>query len=169
MTVLANPPATAHIPQKKVPDFFIVGHAKSGTTALWDMLRRHPHLHMPYKEPWFFADELHPPAAPRPIGTGRTPNTLEEYLLLFDGAMPEQRVGEASCLYLWSPTAAGRIAEVQPAARIIAILREPASFLRSLHFQFVQVYVEPEKDLRKARSEEHTSELQSLRHLVCRP
>jgi hypothetical protein len=46
--------------------------------------------------------------------------------------------------------AAARIADVQPAARIIAVLREPASFLRSLHFQFVQVYLEPETNLRKA-------------------
>jgi Sulfotransferase family len=134
----------------RAPDFFIVGHGKSGTTALWDMLRRHPQVHLPYKEPWFFSDELRPLAALRPEGTGRTPRTVEEYLSLFDGAMPEQRIGEASSVYLWSRTAAGRIAEAQPDARIIAVLREPASFLRSLHYQFVQVYVEPEKDLRKA-------------------
>ena len=63
---------------------------------------------------------------------------------------PEQRVGEASPSYLRSRTAAGAIAEVQPDARIIAILREPASFLRSLHLQLVQTHVETEKDLRKA-------------------
>jgi hypothetical protein len=134
-----------------VPDFFIVGHGKSGTTALWEMARRHPRLFMPYnKEPWFFADELRPLASLRPEGTGSTPSTLEEYLTLFEAATPDQRAGEASSLYLWSRTAAERIAEVQPAARIVAVLREPASFLRSLHLQFVQVYVEPEKDLRKA-------------------
>jgi hypothetical protein len=135
-----------------MPDFFIVGHPKSGTTALWDMLKGHPQIFMPpNKEPYFFADELHPPAA-TPRTFGWTPNTLEEYLSLFDDATPEQRAGEASAPYLWSRTAAGRIAEVQPAARIIAILREPASFLHSLHLQFVQIYIEPEKDLRKALS-----------------
>jgi hypothetical protein len=135
-----------------MPDFFIVGHPKSGTTALWDMLKGHPQIFMPpNKEPYFFADELHPPAA-TPRTFGWTPNTLEEYLSLFEGARPEQRAGEASAPYLWSRTAAGRIAEAQPAARIIAILREPASFLHSLHLQFVQIYMEPEKDLRKALS-----------------
>jgi hypothetical protein len=44
------------------------------------------------------------------------------------------------------------MADLQPDARIIAILREPASFLRSLHLQFVQVYLEPQKDFRKAIS-----------------
>jgi Sulfotransferase family len=59
-------------------------------------------------------------------------------------------LGEASSSYLWSRTAAARIGEVQPAARIIAILREPTSFLRSLHLQLLQTHVEAEKDLRKA-------------------
>jgi hypothetical protein len=138
---------------RRAPDFFIVGHGKSGTTALWDMLRRHPQLYLPYnKEPWFLADEMRPLATQRPEGTGNTPGNLEEYLDLFQDAKPEQRAGEASSLYLWSQSAATRIAEVQPAARIVAIIREPTSFLRSLHLQFVQVYLEPETDLRRAIS-----------------
>jgi hypothetical protein len=131
-----------------LPDFFIVGHPKCGTTALYEMLRRHPQIHMPAgKEPWFFASELHVRTPPRP---GGTPRTLEQYRALFAAARPGQRVGEATALYLWSQTAAARIAAVQPAARIVAILREPASFLRSLHLQFVQSYVETENDLAAA-------------------
>jgi hypothetical protein len=138
---------------KRVPDFFVVGPMKSGTTALYTMLRRHPQIYMPSsKEPWFLASELRERATLRPNGTGWTPQTLSEYLALFDEARPEQRVGEASALYLWSPTAARAIAELQPDARIVAVLREPASFLRSLHMQFVQVYIEPQKDFRKALS-----------------
>ncbi len=116
------------------------------------MLKDHPQIYMPAnKEPYFLADELRPPnASPRTFGW--TPSTLEEYLSLFDDATPEQRAGEASAPYLWSRTAAGRIAELRPDARIIAILREPASFLHSLHLQFVQIYIEPEKDLRTALS-----------------
>jgi hypothetical protein len=156
--------AVAHAQQKRVPDFFIVGHMKSGTTALYDMLRRHPQIYMPHnKEPRFLASEMHGDYPPRPHMQGRTPETLEDYLSLFAAATPEQRVGEASALYLWSHTAAGRIAELQPAARIIAILREPASFLRSLHFQFVQVYVEPETDFAKAIALEE--ERRTGRHL----
>jgi len=131
-----------------VPDFFIVGHAKSGTTALYEMLREHPQIYMPErKEPWFFAKELHERTPPRP---GGTPETLEDYSAWFAEAVPGQRVGEASALYLWSRTAARCIAQARPDARIIAILREPASFLRSLHLQFIQTYVETEPDLRRA-------------------
>ena len=134
----------------RIPDFFVVGHPKSGTTALYSMLRRHPQIFMPdAKEPWFFAEELHDRTPPRPEGT---PQTLEQYKAWFAGAGAEQRVGEASPLYLWSHTAAKAIADVRPDAKIIAILREPASFLRSLHLQFIQTYIETENDFAKALS-----------------
>lgn len=132
----------------RVPEFFIAGQLKAGTTALFEMLRMHPQIYMPdRKEPRFFATEMYYRDAPRP---GGTPKTLDEYLAWFDAARPGQRIGEASPSYLWSPGAAGRIAEVQPEARIIAILREPASMLRSLHLEFIQIYVETEPDLRRA-------------------
>jgi hypothetical protein len=147
----AEPSPLAPPTQARIPDFFIVGHAKSGTTALYEMLRRHPQIYMPEgKEPWYFADDMRR-RFPPPGGEG-PPETLEEYVSLFAAAGPEQRVGEASSSYLWSRTAARAIAEVQPSARVIAILREPASFLRSLHLQLLQTHVESEKDLRRAMS-----------------
>ena len=132
----------------RLPDFFLVGHAKSGTTALYESLRKHPQIFMPdSKEPWYFAEELLERTPPRP---GGTPQTLAEYSSWFAGAGSEQRAGEASALYLWSRTAPGRIAAACPHARIVAIFREPAAFLRSLHMQFLQTYVETESDLRAA-------------------
>jgi hypothetical protein len=133
----------------RLPDFFIVGHAKSGTTALYEMLRRHPQIFMPeFKEPWFFASDMRPRFQPRRSGV--PPQNLQEYVELFAAARADQRIGEASSSYLWSRTAAAAIAEAQPDARIIAILREPASFLRSLHLQLLQSHVEVEKDFRTA-------------------
>jgi Sulfotransferase family len=147
MTASTETAVVAGSPHTRVPDFFIVGHAKSGTTALYEMLRRHPQIYMPdLKEARFFARELHP----RLGLANEHPETLEEYLSLFDAAGPGQRVGEATPSYLRSGAAAGRIAELRPDARIVAILREPASFLRSLHLQLLQVHVETEQDLRKA-------------------
>jgi hypothetical protein len=142
--------ADTQVPKRlRVPDFFLVGHAKSGTTALYEMLKRHPQIFMPdAKEPWFLASDMQARFSPR--RGGLPPQTLQEYLSLFAGARPEQLVGEASSSYLWSRTAASRIAELQPTARIIAVLREPASFLRSLHLQLIQTHVEAERDLRKA-------------------
>ncbi len=100
-----------------------------------------------FKEPRFFSPEMRRRV---PQAGAVRPQTLDAYLSLFAAASPEQRVGEASPQYIRSPTAARRIAEVQPDARIIAILREPASFLRSFHLQCVQGGLETQKDLRKA-------------------
>src|SRR6185312_1106844 len=142
MTAGVDVPAPADARKSRAPDFFIVGHPKSGTSALYQMLRAHPQIHMPRKEPAFFAPELR--------SSARYAGGIDEYLALFADARPEQLIGEATTMYLFSHSAAARIAETQPQARIIAILREPASFLRSLHLQLLQSNVEDEPDLRKA-------------------
>jgi hypothetical protein len=137
--------------ERRAPDFYVVGHHKSGTTALYEMLRRHPQIFMPaLKEPRYFATDLRAlvPSTPQ------QPETLEQYLALFDAARPGQVTGEASPGYLRSHVAAREIAQVRPDARIIAILREPASFVRSLHLQMVQEHVELEQDLRRAFAKE---------------
>src|SRR5579863_2140822 len=133
----------------RVPDFFILGHPKCGTTALYEMLSRHPRIYMPeLKEPAYFATDQRLRFQPKT--SGPLPVTLAEYVSLFAAAPPDQLVGEASSSYLVSATAARGIAQVAPAARLIAILREPASFLRSLHLQLLQNHIESEKSLRKA-------------------
>jgi hypothetical protein len=142
--VHAEPRSPVQVNGRRLPDFFIVGNPKCGTTALYEMLRRQSRIYMPaQKSPHFFAGEGGAVAE-------RLPRTLEDYLALFEEARSDQLLGEASPSYLRSRTAAAAIAAVQPQARIIAILREPASFLRSLHLQLLQNHVETEKDFGKA-------------------
>lgn len=148
-----SPLAMTVAAEQRIPDFFIVGHHKCGTTALYEMLKGHPQIYMPdLKEPKFLASDL--AARREPAAHGNLPQTIEEYLALFAPAGREQRAGEASPSYLLSHAAAGEIAKLQPDARIVAILREPASFLRSLHLQYVQSHVERERDLRKALAQD---------------
>lgn len=127
---------------------------------MWAMLRTHPDVYMPStKEPSFFVPEIR-----------RHPDTLETYLSLFAPALPHQRTGEASPSYLWSRTAAERIAEARPDARIIAILREPASFLRSLHLELLRIQAETEKSFRKAIAlEDRRAEGKSIPRNSTRP
>jgi hypothetical protein len=156
MTASTERAASAGAPKLgRVPDFFIVGHAKSGTTALYEMLREHPQIFLPEnKEPQFFARNPQPPRSDdgRPVlgQTGRHTETFSEYLSLYESARPDQRLGDGSTFYLWSPEAPERIARAQPAARIVAILREPASFVNSLHRQLLKNHTESEPDLRRA-------------------
>lgn len=150
MTTSAERATATPASGRRKPDFFIVGNPKSGTTALYRMLKRHPQIYMSeLKETRYFSRD-HPRTPP-----SRThPETLEQYLALFSAAAPEQRAGEASPQYLRSPVAAERIARFAPHARIVAILREPASFLRSMHMELMRDHVETEKDLAKAIARE---------------
>jgi Sulfotransferase family len=135
-----------------LPEFFVVGHAKSGTTALHGMLQSHPQIFLPVlRETQFLArgprERSEQPAAGQ---EARRPRTLAAYLALFEDARPGQRIGEISTAYLRTPETAARIAALRPDARIIAFFREPASFLRSLHLQLLQVGFETERDFARA-------------------
>ncbi|HTD09850.1 MAG TPA: sulfotransferase [Solirubrobacteraceae bacterium] len=144
----------SHLAAMTVPDFFIVGSPKTGTTALYEMLKTHPQVFMPrIKEPRFLGSDLRPRQGhEQAVREQGYPKTMAEYVALFEGAQPGQHAGEATPTYLWSKSAPDAIADLQPDARIIAILREPASFLRSLHLSFILGHNEGERDLRKAMS-----------------
>jgi Sulfotransferase family len=139
----------ASTPSSTAPDFYIVGHPKCGTTALYEMLREHPMVFMPdRKEPGFFSTDLRYSAAPRASGAG--PETYGEYLSLFAAASDGQLVGEASTSYVWSQAAPSLIAAARPDARVIDIVREPAALLRSLHLQLLENRSEEVTSLRRA-------------------
>jgi hypothetical protein len=85
----------------RLPDFLIVGAARSGTTSLYNYLKQHPQIFMPdLKEPHFFSFSGRRPHY-------KYPRELEviwrfnEYLSLFDGAEVGQLIGEASTQYLY--------------------------------------------------------------------
>lgn len=116
---------------ERYPDFFIVGAPRSGTTAMFDYLGEHPQVFVPQrKEPQHFATDLDSGTYLETISFVRD---RRDYLALFAGARPDQRIGEGSTWYLYSKVAAREIANVNPAARIIAMLRHPVQMLHSLH------------------------------------
>jgi hypothetical protein len=141
-----------------LPNFFIVGTGKAGTTSLYHYLQQHPQIYMsPVKEPCYFASEIRADNLtaryrrhirrmsrnlPERLGDGRPVRPLgwlvsewEDYLRLFQGVQTETAIGEASVAYLWSETAAANIASRLPDAKIILILRDPSerAFSQYLH------------------------------------
>jgi hypothetical protein len=139
--------------RRRLPDFFIVGHAKCGTTAMHEMLGAHPQIFLPAnKETQFLARDPGDRVAAGKRRPTTRPLTLAAYLSLFEQAGAEQRAGEASTGYLRTPASAARIAALRPDARIIAMFRDPASFLRSFHLQLLQVNIETERDFARAIS-----------------
>ncbi len=128
------------------PDFFLVGTFKGGSTALYEALRRHPQVFMPFhKEPLYFGDDL-----TRRYGRF----TLEDYLRLFRDAKPGQRVGEASTWYLYSTSAAGEIHDFNPEAHILVVLRNPVDVMYAQHNQLIFNVIEDIPDFAEALAAE---------------
>ncbi len=113
------------------PDFFIVGAPRSGTTYLYEALRRHRGVFMPFpKEPLYFCSDLNTDTA----ADRREFITAEgDYLGLFSDAPTDALVGEACVFNLFSNIAAQRIRAARPDARIIISLREPVAQMVSFH------------------------------------
>ena len=99
-----------------LPNFLIVGAAKSGTTSLFSYLEQHPEVYVPpIKEPAYFSD-----------GKPTIVHSDVEYEALFDGRHKEKAVGEASTPYLYDVNAPKRIANMLQNPTIFIILRNPA-------------------------------------------
>jgi len=103
----------------RLPDFIIGGAPRSGTTWLYELLDRHPAVHMAK------------PLAPEPkffLRDDEYAKGLQYYAdRWFAGIDPAQVAGEKSTDYLESAAAAARIARDLPHAKLIFILREPVS------------------------------------------
>jgi Sulfotransferase family len=112
-----------------LPDFFVAGAPKAGTTAVHAALARHPALYMSaVKEPKFFLTDGPPPSrgGPGDVQTYREHVwRRDEYEALFDAAPPGTLRGESTPFYLYNREAQRRIRALLPGARLIVILRDP--------------------------------------------
>lgn len=116
---------------KTLPNFFIIGAARSGTTSLDLYLSQHPEIYItPRKESHFFASSDIPPSYNGP-GDERMNRLLvrdeNSYTQLFAETAGAKAIGEASAFYLCYPNSAERIVQAVPDAKIIMILREPVA------------------------------------------
>jgi len=128
-----------------IPDFFLVGAPRSGTTALCNYLRTHPEVFVSSpKEPTYFGRDLQPKRYP----------TLESYLELFCDVGEAVRVGDGSVAYLASEFAAEEIHAFNPQARIMILLRNPVDMVFSLHRKHYLMGIEPCRTLEDALAAE---------------
>ncbi|MFB6230718.1 MAG: sulfotransferase [Salinibacter sp.] len=139
-----------------MPNTFVIGAAKSGTTSLYDYLRQHPDVFMsPVKEPCYFAYAENPPemAGPGDEASNHESGvvyTLEDYRALFSGATTESVIGEASPVYLYDEDAPRLLHEQCPDASLIVVLRNPIVRAHSHYLQLVQSGREPLNDFEAA-------------------
>src|SRR6266480_2280597 len=96
-----------------LPNFFIVGTGKAGTTSLYHYLQQHPQIYMsPIKEPCYFASEIrrenltsthlqHIRWMSRKLQDpfGWLVSEWNDYVRLFQDVHEETAIGEASVAY----------------------------------------------------------------------
>ncbi len=111
----------------RFPDFFIAGAPKCGTTSLYEYLRTHPSIFMPFpKEPNHYCPDVKDFCS---IGD------RDAYLSLYKDAPNDARWGEGSTFYLCSRKAAPTILKDNPNAKFIVCLRDPVDMFLSYHGQ----------------------------------
>lgn len=113
-----------------LPNFLVIGAAKSGTTSLMQYLDQHPEVFMcPVKTQFFDLDR----DPTRFCGSNKVSERrgfiitkLAEYEALFKAAGEAIAIGETCDVYLSSEEAAQRIHHYIPHVKLIAVLRQPA-------------------------------------------
>jgi hypothetical protein len=141
-----------------LPDFFIAGVPKAGTTALHAALARHPALYLSaVKEPKFFLTDGPPPDTGGP-GDAKTYREhvwrRADYEALFEPASAGQLRGESTPFYLYNRAAQRRIREQIPHARLIVVLRDPVERAHSNWTHLWSAGLDPVGDFVAACGEE---------------
>lgn len=130
----------------KIPNTFVIGAPKCGTTAMCDFLGRHPGAFVcSPKEPHFFVKE----EMPRQGMAAKL--DLEKYEGLFEGCSTEHKIrAEGSVWYLYSQTALANIHKYNSRSKIIVMLRRPDEMVYSMHNEAVASYNDDIVDFSKA-------------------
>ena len=132
-----------------LPDFLIVGAAKSGTTSLYYYLKENPRIFMSEpKEPWFFTFVDNPPEYTSPDPLGGVIFKTCQYIGLFKNAKDNQIIGEASPSYLCKYEETIKnikklYGENYKKIKIIIIIRNPAQRAWSMYNHFKKNLNEP--------------------------
>lgn len=108
----------------KMPNLFIIGAGKCGTTTLFQWLSGHPEIYASKeKEPHYYSVAFNKGWGP--WGSLPHTSTLAEYSALFQEAGSQRIWMEASASYLYYPGTAERIFRDCLGSRLIVILRDP--------------------------------------------
>jgi hypothetical protein len=125
-----------------LPNFVIVGAAKSGTTSMTQYLSQHPQIYMAErKESHYFSKDSFRDHFNGP-GDEKIFRSLimdeHKYEQLFDRAENQLAVGESSVFYLYYSKTAESIASKIPEAKIIIMLRDPTYRAFSAYMHLVR-------------------------------
>lgn len=132
-------------------DFFFVGFPKSGSTTLYYLLKSHPEIFSPDVKEFNFFNSDHNREARERLGENyfQLTESEQDYARFFQDTVGKIR-GDFTPINIFSQEAPINIFKYNPAAKILISIREPVSFLRSYHFQFLYNMIEDEPDFLNA-------------------
>jgi len=134
-----------------LPNFLIIGAAKSGTTAIHSYINQHPDVFMPARKELRFFSYTETASKEVPaIYTHQGVTSLTEYQRYFKAAGERKVVGEASPMYLYTPGTAERIRQVIPRAKMLVILRNPIERAYSAYLHANRDWIEPASSFKEA-------------------
>ncbi len=114
-----------------LPDFFVVGAQKAGSTYLLECLNDHPQIFMPEQEVAFFEDSLY------------AEDRIEDFEKYFEAAKPGQVLGVKRPNLLGHPECPERLQRHMPDLKIVAILRHPIERAVSGYFHYMKTGLLP--------------------------
>jgi hypothetical protein len=127
-----------------LPNFLIIGAAKSGTTAIYAYIKQHPDIFMATpKELRYFSYSGPDPENLSEEYIHKGVTTLEAYQQHFSEVASQKIIGEASPMYLYWPGTAERIKETIPDVKMLAILRNPVDRAYSSYMHAIRDWREP--------------------------
>ncbi len=114
-----------------LPNLFVIGAPKAGTTSLVSYLSTHPNVLLSNpKEPNYWTKEL--------PNEGEEERTWNGYIRLYARATARHCIRiDGSTSYCWSRTAVPEIVRTFPASRFVFMIRNPVSLAPSLHSEEV--------------------------------
>src|SRR4030095_7539079 len=150
--------------QPKLPNFFVVGAAKSGTTSLYEYMKMHPEIYMaPIKETHHFSTDIDNskfrPNYARSLNKNLSKflegdmsdgifhafvKDWDQYVKLYRKATEEKAIGEVTNSYLYSAEAAKNIIGRFPGAKVIMMLRNPVDRAFSHYLMDLRIGYETE-------------------------
>jgi hypothetical protein len=127
----------------KLPDFLLVGAARSGTTTLYHYFKLHPEIYVSVKEPHFFSLQGKEPTFTETGYIKEKVWELSYYLNLYKEAKDNQKIGDCSPSYLSAYNQSiGYIKQIYgekyDKIKILIILRNPVDALYSHYLHQVK-------------------------------
>jgi len=167
------------VSRSDIPNFFVIGVVKGGTTSLYHYLDQHPDIYLPpIKETnHFAAKDIYPEHflpeyaldvkidLDRYIRNGMREqihiahvDSDDHYRALFSKVQEEKAIGEISNSYMICPSAAKAIYEFNPDAKIMVVLRNPIKRAWSQYLMNLREAKSDASDFIKEIQEDHAAD-----------